>query len=454
MNYRDKKILVCGMGKSGAAAARLLRRMGAIVTLQDLQQEPDLGDGFDLAGYLTYFGRNPDDIVSDFDMLVVSPGIPTDLPFFSKAFNCGIPIIGELELAAACCTNPILAITGTNGKTTTTSILGEIIRAWRPGSHVVGNIGIPFCSIADSLDEDAFVVVEVSSFQLETIRDFRPKVSAVLNITPDHLNRHKTMENYIAMKERIFENQDESDYVVLNLDNPITSAMHNKPRAQVIGFSAEAASLGCSRPIQPAIYLKNDEIQINWQNYTGSIIKISDLAIPGQHNIENAMASVAMAAAAGVPMDVISRGLTDFRAVEHRIEFTREVGGVKYYNDSKATNVDSAIKGLLAMSGPILLIGGGRDKDQDFGEWITLFEGRVKHFVCIGEATDKILQTCKAYGFEEIYRANTMRDAVSICASKAAAGDNVLLSPACASYDMFSDYEQRGRVFKGFVMEL
>ncbi|MCL2415326.1 MAG: UDP-N-acetylmuramoyl-L-alanine--D-glutamate ligase [Defluviitaleaceae bacterium] len=446
MDFTNKKILVCGMGKSGISAAKLLKRRGADVTLQDLKENPDLGEDFDLRDYSTHFGSNPDDILQDFDLIIVSPGIPSDLPFFVKSRELDIDIIGEMELGYICCASPILAITGTNGKTTTTSILGEIMRAWRPDSKICGNIGIPICQIADNMPEGAMIVAEVSSFQLETIAAFRPKVSAVLNITPDHLNRHKTLENYIAIKERIFENQNPDDYTILNFDDPVCKDMANRAKGNIVSFSMTDDN--CD------VYCKGGVIYTNQNGHQESIIKTADLAIPGNHNIENAMAAVAMAVSIGVPTDVTAKALLDFRAVEHRIEFVREINGVCYYNDSKATNVDSAIKGILAMKRPILLIGGGRDKDQDFADWIAHFADCVKSIVCIGEAAEKIAQTCRAYNYTSVERANSLKDAVELCAAKAESGDCILLSPACASFDMFESYEQRGRVFKEFVMEL
>ena len=447
MTYKDKKALVCGMGLSGVSAARLLLRHGAEVTLQDMKAEPAVNrDLLENSRVSRYFGKDPEDIVGDFDMLVLSPGIPCDLPFVAKACGLGVAVLGEMELAAANCAAPIIAITGTNGKTTTTSIVGEIMTCYCPESKVVGNIGIPFCDVADSMPRDAFVVVESSSFQLETIQNFHPRISAVLNMTEDHLNRHKTMENYVAAKERIFENQGEGDFCVLNYDNEYTRPMAAKTRAQVIFFSMNELETG--------VFMKNDAICINWGQYRGKVLDAADLPIPGRHNLENAMAAVAITATAGVPLDIIANCLRKFRAVEHRLEFVRELDGVRFYNDSKATNTDSAIKGLEAMTRPVILIGGGKDKGLDYTDWISRFHDKVKSFIIIGEAVEKLAQTCDVCGFMAYERAGTMESAVQAAFAAAESGDCVLLSPACASYDMFDNFEQRGQVFKKIVMDL
>ncbi|MCL2397908.1 MAG: UDP-N-acetylmuramoyl-L-alanine--D-glutamate ligase, partial [Defluviitaleaceae bacterium] len=418
-----------------------------VVTLQDLREDPAVEcDLLQDSRVSAYFGKNPDDIVSDFDILVLSPGIAADLPFVTKARAHGVEVLGEMELASAHCAAPIIAITGTNGKTTTTSIVGEIMQAYNSASRVVGNIGIPFCGVAEDVPPNAYVVAESSSFQLETIRNFHPKISAVLNMTEDHLDRHKTMENYVAAKERIFENQGANDYCVLNYDNEYTRPMAAKTGAQVIFFSMS--------PLDSGVYVQNDAICINWDRYSGQVIKTAELPIPGRHNLENAMAAVAISAAAGVPLDTISQCLRDFKAVEHRLEFVRELGGVHFYNDSKATNPDSAIKGLDAMTRPVILIGGGQDKGLDYGPWIDGFAGKVKHFIIIGQVAQKLEQTCRDRNFAEYQRADTMEDAVKLAFAGGLPGDCVLLSPACASFGMFDNFEHRGRAFKKIVMEL
>jgi len=449
MKYKDKKVLVCGMGKSGISAARLLLRHGAQVMLTDTKATPNI-DADLLANdrISTYFGKNPDDIVSDFDIVVISPGISVYSPFVKIARQAGVAVVGEIEIAAGVCKAPIIAITGTNGKTTTVSMVGDIMKNFAKSkfSCVVGNIGVPFCDEAENIPADAFAVAEISSFQLETIAEFSPKISAVLNMTEDHLNRHITMENYIAAKERIFENQTPEDFCILNYDNEITRNMAAKTAAQVIFFSKQ--------PMESGIFVKDDAICINWGCYSGEIMKCADLPVPGSHSLENAMAAAAMAAAADVPIDVIARSLSGFTAVEHRQEFVRELRGVRFYNDSKATNVDSAIVGINAMSRPVVLIGGGEGKDQDFGGLIAAFGNKVKAFIIMGSATEQLIQTCRAHNFTAYEIAIDMQDAVNIAFARADDGDCILLSPACASMDMFDNFEHRGRVFKELVMEL
>jgi UDP-N-acetylmuramoylalanine--D-glutamate ligase len=447
MTYNNKKALVCGLGLSGIAAARLLLSQGALVTICDLNPDPVLEEKHPKLS--TYFGKNPDDIIKDYDLVVLSPGIATDLPFVALAKSLNIPVLSEIELAARHCKAPIMAVTGTNGKTTTCSLLGDIMKLAFSGSALVGNIGIAFSGLAQTIKQDSWVVAEISSFQLETIIDFKPKISAVLNITPDHLNRHKTMEAYIAAKERIFENQGPEDYCILNYDDENTKAMADKTKAQVIFFSHNLMPNG--------VFIQNNAIQINLHGINQEVIKLESIPIPGIHNLENVMAAVAMCFAAGVPLDIIASGIKDFKAVEHRLEFVLEKDGVVYYNDSKATNVDSAVKGIeaiAALNKPIVLIGGGQDKGLDYDRLIKLFPGRVKDLIVIGEAANILIHTCRTHNFQNFEQANTMRDAVMLAAAKAKPGDAVLLSPACASYDMFDNYEQRGEVFKNFVREL
>ena len=444
MKYKDKKVLVCGMGKSGISAARLLLRHGAVVTLTDSKDAPNIDTDLLESGRVsTYFGKNPDDIVLYFDILVLSPGISVNAPFVAKARAAGVAVIGEIELASIVCAAPIIAITGTNGKTTTTSMVGDIMRDFTDGtSHIVGNIGIPFCDVVEDIDVNTFVTAEISSFQLETIVAFHPKISAVLNMTEDHLDRHITMEQYIAAKERIFENQTDEDFCVLNYDNEITRKMADKTVAQVIFFSKQ--------PLEEGVFVKGDAICINWGSHSGEIVKIADLSA----HVENTMAAAAMAAAASVPMDIIATALRNFRAVPHRLEFVREVRGVRFYNDSKATNVGSTLHGIDAMTRPIILIGGGLGKGQDFTDLIRHFGDKVKLFIIIGEAAEQLAKTCKDNDFVDVVVVNDLQDAVEVAASKAASGDCVLLSPACASMDMFDNFEHRGNVFKEIVTKL
>lgn len=446
MEYKGRKVLVCGMAKSGIAAAKLLRKQGALVTVQDSKDRTQLkeADALEQAGISLYTGKNPDDIILKQDLVVLSPGVPVDLPFVKMAKERGIPVIGEVELAYTLTPCPVIAITGTNGKTTTTALTGEILQAVNPQTAVVGNIGIPYCEKVESLTTDSVVVAEISSFQMETAVSFHPHISAVLNISPDHLNRHKTMENYIAMKERVFANQTEGDTLVLNYEDDVCRAMAEKTKAQVIFFSSK-------RHLQEGLWLENGAIRYALGEKKGTFIQLEELQLLGTHNYENVMAASAIAFAYGVPVKIIRKVLQTFRGVAHRIEFVETVDGVDYYNDSKGTNTDAAIRALLAMKKPVLLIGGGYDKGADFDDWTKLFSGRVKEAVFIGATAEKLQQSAEKFGFTAIKRCNTFRDAVEQCRKDAQPGDCVLLSPACASWDMFTSYEERGDLFKQMV---
>ena len=445
MNVKDKKILVCGVARSGVAAAKLLNKLGAVVTLQDLKPAEKLNvsiSGLEADGIKLYLEHNPDGIVTEFDLIIISPGIPLELPFVERAKAAGVPIIGEIELAYEFCPCPITAVTGTNGKTTTTALIGDIMKAYKPHTAVVGNIGDPFAEHVTALTENDWVVAEISSFQLETITLFHPKISLVLNVTPDHLERHKTMERYIGLKESIGKNQTAEDYMILNADDLICRKL--KTNARRIFFSR-------LNKLDEGVFLNGRYIHAKIDNLDEDLFDVNDMNIFGNHNVENALAAVAAGICADVPLDIVKRSVLNFQAVEHRIEFTRELNGIRFYNDSKATNTDAAIKAIEAMHDPIVLIGGGYDKQADFSEWIKSFDGRVRHLVIMGEVADKIEETCRACSFTSFERVNSLRDAVDAAYGKAEKGDCVLLSPACASWDMFDDYEQRGRLFKEFV---
>jgi len=458
MNFNGKKALVAGVARSGVSAAVLLKKYGASVTVSDLKTEDKFENCIDSINALKKnnivlrLGKNPDDIIQNFDLLVLSPGIPCDLPFVLKAEKLNIPVWSEIELAYRICKCPVIAVTGTNGKTTTVSLVGEIFNNYKKNTAVVGNIGVPFSEKVSSLDENSFAVVEISSFQLEKIVDFKPKVSAVLNITPDHLNRHKTLENYISAKMRIFENQNEKDFLILNYDDEICRKMEKSAKCNVL-FFAEADSLD-DIGLSEGIYSNKKSVFIKFGSYNQKVIDISELKILGKHNVQNVMAAVGISVAAGVPLDIIVDTLRNFKAVEHRIEYVDTIGGIDFYNDSKGTNPDAAINAIKAMKKPICLIGGGYDKKSDFDEWIKAFNGKVKYLAVIGEVSDKIIDTAKKYGFENYQKAKSLEEAVELCFKNAESGDCVLLSPACASWDMFESYEQRGKLFKQFVINL
>lgn len=451
MELKDKKVLVFGTGKSGAAAAGLLLKHHAKVILFDGNEKADVKSVLDKlqnpADVKVYLGELPKEIIRELDLAVLSPGVPTDLPAVTELKNQGVKIWGEIELAYECGRGKVLAVTGTNGKTTTTALLGRIMKNWCGDVKVVGNIGIPYTSVADETTEDTVTVAEISSFQLETIDKFRPVVSAVLNITPDHLNRHHTMENYIAAKLDIARNQTKEQTCVLNYEDEVLRNFAGTAGVNVLFFSSR-------RVLQRGLYLEEGRILYSDGTHIREVVSVDDLQILGLHNYENVMAASGMALSFGVSLEKIREVLKNFQAVEHRIEYVTEKRGVKFYNDSKGTNPDAAIKGIQAMNRPTLLIGGGYDKQSEYGEWIDSFDGKVKKLVLIGQTKEKIARTAKEHGFEHCIFAESLEDAVQICYENAVSGDAVLLSPACASWGMFPNYEVRGKMFKDIVCAL
>ncbi|MBS4960062.1 MAG: UDP-N-acetylmuramoyl-L-alanine--D-glutamate ligase [Clostridiales bacterium] len=450
MELKQKKALVCGMARSGVCAARLLNRHGAVVTLQDKKPREALTglEELEREGIQIYCGKNPDDIVLQQDLIVLSPGIPCDLPFITAAEKAGIEVISEVELSYRLSVCHLAAVTGTNGKTTTTTLLWEMIKKIDPQAAAVGNIGVAFSQEVERLQEENWAVAEISSFQMEKAVSFHPEISAVLNITPDHLNRHKTMDVYIAMKERIFQNQTEQDFCVLNYEDEVCRKMAGKTKAQVLFFSSQ-------RQLEEGIFLQNGNIVMKWGPWNETLVHVEEMKILGSHNYENAMAAAAMAFAAGVPAEEIRQTLREFAGVAHRIEYVTTKSGVSFYNDSKGTNPDAAIRAVYAMKQPIVLIGGGYDKGSSYEEWIKTFPGRVKKLVLIGVTAEKIRDTAVKMGFTNITMCgNDFSKAVEESYRFAEAGDCVLLSPACASWDMFESYEKRGDLFKELVRAL
>lgn len=451
MDVKEKKFLVVGTGKSGIAAAELLKKEQIAVRLYDSNENLDKQAFYeknpDLSDVALITGTLPEEEMKNTDILVLSPGVPTDLPMVGTMREMGIAIWGEIELAYAFAKGAVLAITGTNGKTTTTSLLGEIMKNYFKEVFVVGNIGIPYTSVAADTTEESVTVAEISSFQLETIHTFAPKVTAILNITPDHLNRHHTMENYIAAKESITKNQGAEDLCVLNYEDEVLRDFGKQLKVPVIWFSSE-------RELEEGYYLKDDIIYSAKAGKVTEIIKTEELNLLGKHNFENVMAAVAMAVGFGVPLEKVQEVLKRFTAVEHRIEYVTTKRGVAFYNDSKGTNPDAAIKGIQAMNRPTYLIGGGYDKESTYDEWIDAFDGKVKELVLIGQTREKIANTAKAHGFTSVVMADSLEEAINICYDHAVSGDAVLLSPACASWGMFTNYEERGRIFKDIVRSL
>ena len=452
---RSQKVLVAGSGISGISSAKLLLEMGGEVVLYDGNASLDpetLKKEFEEGAKVTIvLGELTRADLSGVEMCIISPGISLETPFVQMIDEARIPIWGEIQLAFQCAKGRLAAITGTNGKTTTTALTGEIMKSKFEDVYVVGNIGIPYTQVALQTEDNSVTVAEVSSFQLETIMDFRPDVSAILNITPDHLNRHHTMENYIAIKESITLNQTAKDICVLNYDDPVLrefgSPENERRKSRVIFLSSR-------QQLAEGYYLEGDMICYAHNGRVSEIVDTRELNLLGRHNYENVMAAIAISSSMGVSIDRIRRVVKEFKAVEHRIEFVLERSGVRYYNDSKGTNPDAAIQAVRAMPGPTLLIAGGYDKESQYDEWIESFGDKVKYLVLIGQTRDKIAECAKAHGFTEIMYAEDMSEAVRVCASYANMGDNVLLSPACASWGMFKNYEERGRIFKECVRNL
>lgn len=451
MEVTGKKVLVFGSGISGIGAVKLLEDHGAEVILYDGNDKLDkvamkeqLGDGVKAEIIL---GEFPEKLIDTLDIAVLSPGVPTDLPVVNAMRDKKVAVIGEVELAYAFGKGDVLAITGTNGKTTTTTLLGEIMKAYKEHTYVVGNIGNPYTVAARQMEEDAVAVAEMSSFQLESIVTFRPKVSAILNFTPDHLNRHHTMEAYVNAKKNIAKNQTEEDYCILNYEDKLTREFGNEVKARVLYFSSQ-------RKLEEGIYLEEGNIIYNYEGVKETICHVDELQILGTHNHENVMAACAMAAVYGVPVGVIRESVKAFGGVEHRIEYVTEKNGVTYYNDSKGTNPDAAIKGIQAMKRPTVLIGGGYDKGSEYTEWIESFDGKVKKLILLGDTREKIAADAEKCGFTDYMFVDSFEEAVLTAAKIAKEGEAVLLSPACASWDMFPSYEVRGEKFKEIVNSL
>ncbi|HHY82701.1 MAG TPA: UDP-N-acetylmuramoyl-L-alanine--D-glutamate ligase [Clostridiales bacterium] len=451
MELNGRTVLVVGLARSGVSAARLLYEMGAQVLVSDRKSEADIMDAVNELKSHTdcefYLGQDPDHLVDQVDLIVISPGVPADSPFIVKAADMGTEVISEVELAYRLCKAPIVAVTGTNGKTTTTALIGEILKAAGITTHVVGNIGIPFSGKVKEIAQDHMVVAEISSFQLETIVHFKPRISLILNITEDHLTRHKTMENYIAAKCRIFENQGSEDYLVLNGDDSILTDINPGNGVKVFYFSRK-------RILTEGAWLENGQIIMNTGKGPVVVCPASQVGIPGAHNLENALAAVVASGLAGAKPEIIAKVLHEFPGVEHRIEKVDTINGITFYNDSKGTNPDSSIKAVQSMTRPTILIAGGMDKHSSFSEFVDSFGDTVKALVLLGETAEKIAKTAREKGFENIYMSKTLQEAVEKSYELASPGYNVLLSPACASWDMFKDYEERGRLFKEAVKAL
>ena len=447
----DKKVLVAGAGISGMNACRLLLAKEQQVILYDgnAAKDPEelkasLGNA---EGLEILLGELTAEDLAGVSLCVISPGISLEVPFVETIKQAGIPIWSEIELAYHYAKGELIAITGTNGKTTTTALVGKICEDYNPSTFVVGNIGNAYTKEALKTTDESITVAEVSSFQLETIVDFHPRVSAVLNITPDHLNRHKTMENYAAVKVNVAANQTAEDVCILNYEDERLRELAKNMGPKVLYFSS-------AREVEEGAYLDGEDIMLRLNGQLTKVCNIHDLNLLGRHNYENVMAAVLMTVSIGIPMDSIRKSLGEFQAVEHRIEFVAEKQGVTYYNDSKGTNPDAAIQAIRAMVRPALLIGGGYDKGGEFDDWIEACVGRVKLLILMGATAERIGKTAEKYGITDIVYVNSMEEAVALAAEKSVPGDAVLLSPACASWGMFPNYEERGRIFKELVHKL
>ena len=447
MELNGKRVLVVGLGKSGVASALFMKAHGARVTVSDTKSGDELRNEIPVLldhGITVETGGHGDRTFQGQDLIVVSPGVPVDAPPLVQARSLGESVIGEIELAAQFLPGPIVAITGSNGKTTTTTLTGEIMTASGFPALVGGNIGTPAISLAERAKPGTVIVLEISSFQLETIQSFRPKVAVVLNVTPDHLDRHRTFEIYAAAKTRIFENQQSEDCAVLNADDSTCVAMSKKTRAQIYWFSRQ-------NEVERGAWVREGNIVFRDGSGQREIMQVSEVPLKGAHNLENVLAAVCASVLMGCAAEKIRQAVHDFKAVEHRLEFVASIGGVDYYNDSKATNVDATIKALESFPSNIHLILGGKDKGSDYTVLNDLLRQRVKRVYTIGAAAGKIESQIKG---AEVVHAETLENAIRQAHSSAQAGDVVLLAPACASFDQFKSYEHRGRVFKEAVQAM
>ncbi|MEG2866574.1 MAG: UDP-N-acetylmuramoyl-L-alanine--D-glutamate ligase [Terrisporobacter sp.] len=451
MNLKNKNILLVGLAKTGVSTIKLLDKLGANIIVNDIKDEEKLKDILtelkDIKNAEYILGYHPKN-VNHIDLAVVSPGVPLHLPFILKLKEEKIEIIGEVELAYRLSKNPLfIGITGTNGKTTTTSLVGEIFKEAKRDTYIVGNIGNPVIETVEHTDENSVLVTELSSFQLESIVDFKPKVSAVLNLSPDHLNRHHTMENYIEAKGNIFKNQDKYDFTVLNYDDEQVRVLQSKCKGKVIFFSRK-------EKLDQGVYLDADNNIVIDIDEKIVLLNKKELSLPGGHNLENCMAAIAMSYVCNVDLNTLKHVLKTFKAVEHRLEYVKTLNDIMFVNDSKGTNPDSTIKAVQSYESPVILIAGGYNKDSDYNELLEISKDNVKALVLMGETADTIEECAKTKGYKTIIRVSNMKEAVEASYDLAKKGDVVLLSPACASWDMYKSFEVRGNDFKENVNNL
>lgn len=450
MEFKHKRILVLGAGISGIAVAGILQKHGGRVILNDAKSAPKIHQDFtflEQGGVQLIFGRQDESLLAAIDYLIVSPGISINLPLVQTAKARGITVMSEIEVAYRLCRAPIVAITGTNGKTTTTTLIGDMLRATGRDIVVGGNIGAALSKEVENIGSNGLVVAEISSFQLEGIIDFRPQIAAVLNITPDHLDRHHSIDLYQQTKENIFKNQTPADYLVLNYDDEKIRPMAERAAAKVMYFSRK-------EQLPQGVFVQQGSFTIAWDNKTYVICPVADLKIKGAHNVENVLAACGVAFLAGVEPARLAAVIKTFQGVEHRIEFVAGINGAEYYNDSKATNPESSIKALEAFAGNVILIAGGRDKMTDLAEFTGLIKEKVAQLILLGEAKDRFRAAAVKAGVVNIHTAPSLDEAVILAHHLAKPGQIVLLSPACSSYDMFANYEERGKTFKNLVRKL
>ncbi|MCP9438513.1 MAG: UDP-N-acetylmuramoyl-L-alanine--D-glutamate ligase [Nitrospira sp.] len=462
LDVRGVKVTVVGLARSGVAAARLLAEAGAVVTVADRKDRTELRQSLeqlDQSAVTVVAGPDYESAIDAADLVVISPGVPYRAKALERARRRGVKVLSELELASRFLSAPMLAVTGTNGKSTTVTLIGKMLQASGKRVFVGGNLGVPLSEAASQVfradqaaaRSDSFdaLVVEVSSFQLETVERFHPRIASILNVTVDHQDRYESLDEYIAAKARIFENQTSGDYALFNLDDPLVAPLRRQVKARLLGFTKCAA---LPPDVEGGAYLNGECVMAVIDGRGQEVCHRGEIKIIGPHNVENAMAASVFALLCGCPVEAVRRVLREFPGLEHALEVVRDRRGVRFINDSKGTNVDATLKALESIDRPIWLIAGGRDKGGDFSRLAPVVRQRVRRLVLIGEAAPLIADAVR--GYESIDRASTLREAVDIAAAGAAAGDVVLLSPACASFDMFADYQDRGRQFKALVHAL
>lgn len=449
MELKGKNVLVIGLAKSGIAAAIELFRLGALVTATDIKTKNQFKDIEKLKPFVKeiVLGKHPLRLLENCDLIVVSPGVPNEIDLLKEARNKSIPIISELELGFWFTKAPIIAITGTNGKTTTTTLVGEILKNSGKNIVVAGNIGMPFVKEIEHDDSRDYIVLEVSSFQLDNIMNFKPRISVILNISEDHLNWHNTFENYVRAKSKIFKNQEKEDYTVVNADDPMVLALAEKSKGNLIYFSTK-------KELPYGVFVKNNVIVIKQNGNILPILEVNDLRLKGKHNLENALAAVAISWIVGVNLNNLAETLKEFPGVEHRLEYVTTINGIHYINDSKGTNPEAAMKAIESVEGSVILIAGGYNKNTVFDNFVRAFGNKVKHLILMGDTAIEIQNAAKKQGFDKITIVDSMEQAVYEAAKFAKPGYTVLLSPACASWDMFESFEERGHIFKEVVYSL